>query len=339
MDVATFFATRPTFVDPWFAARDMLLGWNGAVRNTATAVFLAETSTHPDAVWFCHAACNNINRPINKCFFWAMYQRDKTDVRALYFTAVFPHRFAWENNTGVPFIGNGDALDIAANAGYFPALVDLSRNFTFEDAVASGDPHAIWLAASRAADINDRFPYLQVAAQYGVMNAIEKVHHRTKDKCDPFKYVMFLLASKKVLFCNFEYLAKHTLVAMVRAIRKFLVKRKRKYGPAVYWIGKCLLEGNFDEKKLTFGDRNCIYGLTREGSHSLVAAIDHYQVTVENAQLSVHVWCATAKRLGMVKDIRQLIAKRVWHERHLLATKLDDDYQEKDEEPKHKRKK
>ncbi len=309
-----FYGPQPV-VDPWFEARDYLLGVNGKEYHRAKAIEAARRSKHPDAVWFANAADTAPPNSWLRQMFWNMYETNREDYRALFFYARIPGPNVDDA------LHRSTALETSAALGYPPACVLLGRwkeHFAEHAMEFGGDPWLLCYQADRQrSNVFKRDRLYFLAARLGSAEA-SRMLFLARDRTDPFTYIMYAnflsIAQKSGAPWNQQFVQ-----AVHRITRKFLFQRKIKYGPAIYWLGKWLSDPHRRARITT------VLALTHEHERAFDAAIDHFQVSNGNARLAVDAWVLVGRRLGVVKDIRRVVAEMIWTDRCEYGYKLDEE--------------
>ncbi len=267
----------------WLHVRDMLLGENFVDQDISSALSLARNCKHPDAVWL-SSVCKDASS-IDEARDVFLSHQD--DARALC--------FAW-------FLSSMKDDDLSllrrsAQLGHAFACA------TLIDRVWSEDSNLSYSLAERAAGQLERDGLywlgmmkgwrednLLIAAELG-HGAASSIMVDFVGRSDPAHWVWLARAASRGFSGMF-------LTRFALPVRDFF-KDGTGSATEVFFIGRTFERGNF-----AGGD---------EIEKAL--AIDFYRRQVESSRKAVDTWVLIGKRLGIIKDIRNLIANLIWDAR------------------------
>lgn len=286
----------------------MFFGCDEERHDPAGALELARTSTHPDAIWFCALADKHTVARLDSALLRSM----SDDVRAFYFALKLD---LYEARTS-------DATwQKAADMGYHPAEAEYALTlshwpfyssyqafvYATRAATGGGEPLGFFVLGRSAKDKQSKINFFNDGFRLGHIPCARHLYHECK-RYDPLRYEAYFVIS-----AHYHNTIDSDLLRDIHIVtQKFFSERRSKYGVAVYTIGHHLTR------------RDWICGeLTTKQQAPFDAILDHYQVCNTNARAAVDAWSMVAKRVGVVKDIRLMIARMIWDERVIYAKKLD----------------
>jgi hypothetical protein len=267
----------------WFHARSIFLGVNYEKQNVELGIQLAsQCTTVPDAVWLCSLFSDGPPKTREEAF--TMLQ-GTSDSRSLGYRAFFLRPYY------TAFIA---ALEAAATLGSIMAqaeclfleriIINNHKDKWFRDTLQAREPHALLAIAK----IKHNDCILLQSARFGMVEGITRYAHLHMDDTNPEKYAA-------LLYC----LSKSYLVDYIVFICSECINYKYYHKSVIYRIGSIL---------------RCHRALSVVIDNSK-QAIQFFNSWTQTVKSSVVGWQLVAKRLGICKDIRLLIAKLIWKDR------------------------
>lgn len=304
----------------WIKIRNLIFGFNCQTQNVRLALDLAAKCTYPDAQWLSQVAQKY--RSYEKLSMMVMQQPEQLDDggRLLCFQSLFSQH-------------SENSLRLSASLGYGYAQAHLASallNCEKDEAekfarlaAAQNEPEGFFVLAHLCLDENDGVNaaenYLRAhnlgrgmrrRKNFAVAHCKNQVYATAclgglKDKMDPERWNLWGLAAKNG--CSGDFVE-----GFVSPVNEHF-EGLNDCPAVVFAIGK-VLKGNVHLEKRKIFDMGL--GFKRL---SVVAfrAIEFYEAQVKAARHAVDAWSMVATRLKVVKDIRILIAKKVWAAREL----------------------
>lgn len=292
-------------VDPWFKARDFFLGENGEYPDLEEASLHAAKSSHPDAVWFLHfyrqglsldEYCRQNPNDELGAFYFALSddfdeQHTMTEVCDLVrMVAMYEHPYACSIMNEWWNLDDGQAMSYAltaVNGGERDGYLALANCYDEENAR------------------DDRFQLLEIAARMGNLNAMFKfgtlIEMGAPDKFDwMFNGLMEQLQPASMADA-FSDEIRDAVVIYMEGMNYEIMKK------TIYRIGKLATRFRY---AWLFTDP-----LFARCAKHLEFAKAQFVERNKEVRACIDMWCLVAKRLGVMKDIRRLVAQIVWAER------------------------
>jgi hypothetical protein len=283
----------------WYVARDAILGENKSKLSLEQGIELASSCSHPDAVWWTKMfAGRNVKTRGEVCH--VLLGRTEC-ARSLCFSACF----------ACPFdVGR---MKKAATLGYAYAQARMAQFeeegifHNAEKAAAQGEREGFyWLGCTYqwgfelAMDLEEAKRNFLIAADLGHVNSLSSFA-LCLERRDPMRYVWLGKSAAKcgaLLFLN----------EMVDVVKGF---NEGKFDASlVFVIGEVVSKHVDLEKETIFGTKANFVRM-----NVAKQAIELFRAQSFACQKAVNTWSIIGKRLGVVKDVRLIIAKLIWGKR------------------------
>ncbi len=295
----------------YYKVRDLLLGENGIAQDVSAALFRAASCKHPDAVWL-HKICAGKLVTTNAQLLEVLLAHEN-DVRA----------------QGLLACLNRDILML-------------------ERAVAGGNAHAMaWMAfcrndfrlAQESASLLERMGFFRLGVCYATGHGCERDVEQEKRN--------FLIAAELGHFCaarNYGSILEETdpmcwiwlgraarggypktfLSWFAQHVHQFFVSGEN--GAVLFEIGRALKgqinmerkeifgrnddnEDDEDDEDVGVGDYVFVFAQEKEPARM---AVEFFEAQRAACRLAVDAWTLVGIRLRICKDVRKLIAKKIW---------------------------
>ncbi len=317
----------------WLSIRDVLVGDNGERQNISKALALAKHCKHPDAVWLTSIFEND---PVTKEEEKEEKKEEEEEetkeetkegvrrreeegrrrreekrreqARNVFLAHEDDARavcFAWWMLSDDEAVADLSMLRHAADMGYAFALSTLashedSRRLALA-AVSKGERDGFFqlghLLCHEDKNLALGKENLLIAAELGELNAVGE-YGLSFGEFDPERWLWLGRAALRGYFTNFLELFPKQILERSSPVKLFLIGRA--------------LKGNVDvENQRIFGVKFDFIIVTDVSQR----AVNFYMCQVESARLAVDAWVVIGKRLGVVKDIRRVIASLIWDAR------------------------
>ncbi len=319
--------------DPWYLARFVFLHSHASVWHPRDALKLASKSTHPDAMWFV-SVLKEMSDPLDE--FHTLYAATK-DIRALYFDVCLD--IAYGSGSYETQI---EKLRIAARGGFPSAQAEEAMRLRVEGqyqeakvfaklAAEAGDAMGLFELSHHVEDKATKRDLLTRAMAMGHVGAAHRLRQQVS-RWDPLRIV----AEFRILELTPQVTTRCVFKSVALVAKKFLSEYRTNYGATLYECGRQLKHAGWNKKYGRLFGSMLMRNSLRE--RPCEAALDHYQVTNDNARMSVDAWSIIGKRIGVVKDIRLIIARMIWPAAvELYASKLDKSSEKEAETDRSKR--
>jgi hypothetical protein len=289
-------------VRKWRDALDLISVCTGFVlpnNGVPEALELARQCRHPDAQWLCSLFPDNVSNVDGEALCCVMEEQGHDDARALFLSA------SWR--------GRPDAMQRAADLGFAPAqaaiAAEASESEAFhlaQKAAKSGDRAGIGalgdcLLCGRGCttDVAGGIALLTAAARLGDSRA----------QCSLGEYAYEVSDWQRFYWWGQAVAQRSTRAHFaVDAAANWCLKEfceGRGSSRAVFEIGSALHSSWF----------TTLPGSGREHGVSQQRCVDLFGKWCNEARKGIWCWSAVGRRLGVSKDIRQLIARLLWEER------------------------
>jgi hypothetical protein len=284
----------------WWDALDTVVGELGKM-DVARGLELARECQHPDARWL--ASLFPAGEAVTRQGMVQVMRQHCDDPRAMYLLFML-------NKSG----GNA-FLERAASLGYAPAQAQLSCETRKEMRYR-------W--AERASNQGDRYGTFRLAFcfRHGLgceedkSKAIELFKEAAELDCPYAQEAFGLLAFSELDWERFLWLGRAALRQVnVRAFCEAAVRllplfEKGDCGRILHTVAPVLEQLVDFTHGFVLGDTTADDG----DIAALKAVVQLHEAMLNRARLAIACWCVAARRLGLVKDIRVVIAKMAWQE-------------------------
>ncbi len=300
----------------WWDAMDMLLGTEHGRRNFAEGLRMARECEHEDAKWLCRLI--PAEKPIlTKEEMKHIFVAQGEERRALFFAAMV-------------FVDDEMLLQRSAELDYHPAQAMFAAR-------CQGCVRVEW--AGKAAAQKDRIGLYELGKCYfegdGCIKNETRALHLLKEAAElgwiPAQFYYggkgFDESSWERYYWWGRAATSGWLDALFRLGREAVKQVKlfeMGHGTArvVFEIG-AVSKGKLDSKSSTMFNYSLQeLGVDREQLHAMEQAVLFHDEWCNNAKAAVECWIWTAKQLGVVKDVRILIARRLWEERAVWSEQI-----------------
>jgi hypothetical protein len=281
----------------WYEIRDMMLGQNSVEQDVKKALSLAAICKHRDAVWLTELFAGHVIEHKWEAVLLFRERGSNGDQRALFFGA-----FSWTVDVGM----------LAQSAvGYAPAQASMVLRTPDEEGVrwaekacAQGERNGFyWLGhcklLGRGCERDEKTAreMFLIAAELGYVEAMLRLKILL-DKTDPQRFAWMGRAAMRG---RQQYFLKEMLGAFADGV-------ERCKSDVLFVIGRAL-KGQMDSEKCT------AFGETLDDStfRRAAQAVSFFEKQLHLYRAAVDLWTFIGRRSYVVKDIRILIAKKIWN--------------------------
>jgi hypothetical protein len=277
----------------WWDAVDIL---RSRMHGLIEGVELARLSQHPDAVWLCSVAASRGTGRLREAL-----EDEERDGRTLFFLSRFE--------------SGSDMVKKAAELGYAPAEALMAL---LEKEAPSG---LAWAEAAAAQNDRNGLARLGEFLTKGAWGRMEKERGRAALQLAAElgqREAMLALWKDEAYPTNLRYrwlcraasCGSHWASLEVVSVALPAVERGELVGPPLLELGG-MLAGRLDSSDTQ------ILGLRDPGTsiRTALQCMALYHGWVREVRAAIRTWTGVARRAGVVKDVRVLVARRLWEER------------------------
>ncbi len=297
----------------WWDALDAITG-EGVTRDIALALQMARGSHHRDAQWLCSVLPATEKEVTEHEMLAAMLEQGE-DPRALYVRAV---------------LGDGvDLLQRAAELGYAPAQASWGGEEEWRDALEwmekaaaqgsraglTGLAHMMFYGREeRERDVARALALWKEAGELGDQVALHQLGLFGFKPTDRERYQLWGRAAARgnlAAICDLQMAASlQEVICGVLGGREVIE----------FELGAAL-KGRFNaERKEAFGA-----SIDDEKLAAIQRCVELYDTWCAAAKTAIECWIAVGRRLEVVRDIRVLIARRLWEERSAWCVRREEE--------------
>jgi hypothetical protein len=277
----------------WYKIRDLVLGTNLRMPNITLALKLAAVCEHPDAVWLTKLFAGRDVKTLDQTK-QVFFENKENSVTAECFYAMLGYHL--DNMQGAA--KKGSALAQAQCAGRTSGDASL---LLAEQSAAQGERDGFYALGLRVKNTELAKENLLRACELGLVAAWTA-------------YAEYLKGPERYLWLGKAAKYRVSTYLFIREMKDEMWKFERsgKNRDVVFSLGRAL-KGNVDVNgKTIFGKEVTMVDLNLDPA---INAIRFYEEQLAACRRAVDDWSMLARRFGVVKDIRLLIAKLIWIER------------------------